>query len=70
METNRPSEKPTEGEPAADTEQRIRQRAHQLWEAEGKQNGGVDAYWHRARELIEDEAKSAYPPTQSRGNRT
>ncbi len=70
MDPHRPSEKPAEGESAADTEQRIRQRAHLLWEAEGKQEGGTDAYWHRARELIEDEAKSAYLPTQSRGSRT
>jgi hypothetical protein len=70
MDTDRASQKAAEGEPAADIEHRIRQRAHLLWEAEGKQDGGVDAYWHRARELIEDEAKSAYPPTQSRGNRT
>ena len=70
MTADTPTEKLTEGEPATDTEQRIRERAHLLWEAEGKQEGGIDAYWHRARELIEDEAKSAYPPTQSRGNRT
>ncbi len=70
MDSDTPSEKPIEGESTTDTEQRVRQRAHLLWEAEGKQDGGVDAYWHRARELIEDEAKSAYPPTQSRGHRT
>ncbi len=70
MDNDRPSEKPIEGESTTNTEQRVRQRAHLLWEAEGKQDGGVDAYWHRARELIEDEAKSAYPPTQSRGHRT
>ena len=70
MTDQKPSEKPMEGEPLADTERRIRERAHLLWEAEGKQEGGIDAYWHRACELIEDESKSAYPPTQSRGNRT
>ena len=70
MNGDTPSQKPTEGEPAIDTDQRIRERAHQLWEAEGRQEGGADAYWHRARELIEDEAKSAYPPSQSRGHRT
>lgn len=70
MIADTPSEKLTEGEPAAHTDRRIRDRAYQLWEAEGRQDGGVEAYWHRARELIEDEAKSAYPPTQSRGNRT
>ena len=69
MTADTQTKKPAEDEPAADTEQRIRERAHLLWEAEGKQEG-IDAYWHRARELIEDEAKSAYPPTQSRGNRT
>ena len=69
MSMDRPTEKATEGEPAGDAEQRIRQRAHLLWEAEGAQPGRVDEYWERARELIEDEAKSAYPPTQSRGNR-
>ncbi len=70
MSTDTPSEKPIEGELAADTEQRIRQRAHLLWELEGKQDGGVDEYWHRARELIEAESQAAYPPTQSRGHRT
>ena len=70
MNGDTPSDKPTAGEPAADTEQRIRERAHLLWEAEGKPNGREDEYWHRARELIEDEAQAAYPPAQSRGNRT
>jgi hypothetical protein len=41
-----------------------------LWEAEGRQDGRADEYWNRARELVEDEAKLAYPQTQSRGNRT
>lgn len=70
MSADTRSEKPAEGEPAADTEQRIRERAQTLWELEGKQDGREDEYWHRARELIEDENKSAYPPTQSRGHRT
>ncbi len=64
-----PTEKPADGEPASHTERRIRDRAHALWEAEGRQDGRADEYWKRARELIEDEAKSAYPPAQSRGNR-
>jgi Protein of unknown function (DUF2934) len=64
------SEKPEEGEPVTDTDQRIRERAQKLWELEGKQDGREEEYWHRARELIEDENKSSYPPTQSRGNRT
>ncbi len=48
---------------------RIRQRAYLLWEGEGRQDGRADKYWHRAREIIDDEAQSAFPPAQSRGNR-
>ena len=48
----------------------VRERAHALWEMEGSPEGRLDEYWHRARELIEDEGQAAYPPTQSRGNRT
>ena len=70
MSANAPTAKPHEGEPASDTEQRVRQRAQLLWEIEGKQEGREEEYWHRARELIEDESKSSYPPTQSRGHRT
>jgi hypothetical protein len=53
-----------------DLERRIRDRAYLLWEAEGKPDGRADEYWHRAHELIDAEARSAYPPTQSRGHRT
>jgi len=42
----------------AEGEQRIRERAYQLWEADGAPEGKADQYWHRARELIEEEAKS------------
>ncbi len=58
MNPRRASEKPAEGESAADTEQRIRQRACLLSEAEGKQDGVADPYWQRARELIQEETKS------------
>ena len=51
-------------------EERIRQRAYSLWKMEGRPEGRAEEYWHRARELIEDETRSAYPPTQSRGHRT
>jgi hypothetical protein len=51
-------------------ERQIRARAHILWESEGKAEGRDEEYWLRAKELIENEAKTAYPPTQSRGNRT
>jgi Protein of unknown function (DUF2934) len=52
-----------------DIERNIRMRAFLLWELEGRQEGWADHYWHRARELIDDERRSAYPPTESRGNR-
>ena len=51
-------------------EQRIRERAYRLWEVEGRPAGREDEYWNRAQELIQDELKSAYPPSASRGNRT
>jgi hypothetical protein len=53
-----------------DLEQRIRERAYLMWEMEGRPDGRADEYWHRARERIEAETRSAYPPTQSRGHRT
>ena len=53
-----------------DLEQRIQARAYLLWEVEGRPEGRAEEYWHRARELIEAETHSAYPPTQSRGHRT
>jgi hypothetical protein len=57
-------------EAQAERENRIRERAYRLWEAEGRPDGRQEEYWHRSQELLEDEAKSAYPPAQSRGNRT
>jgi hypothetical protein len=52
-----------------DLEPRIRERAYLLWEMEGRQEGREEEYWHRARERIEAETQSAYPPVQSRGHR-
>lgn len=51
------------------TEENIRVRAYLMWESEGRQEGRADHYWQCARELIEAESHSAYPPAQSRGNR-
>jgi len=31
-----------------DREERIRQRAYQLWEADGSPEGRADEYWHEA----------------------
>ncbi len=38
-----------------DREQRIRERAHSLWEADGSPHGRDQEYWHRAVEMIEAE---------------
>jgi hypothetical protein len=41
--------------PLTDTperEQRIRERAYQLWEADGRPHGRDQEYWERARELV------------------
>ena len=52
------------------SESDIRHRAYLLWEADGKPDGRDDEYWHRARELMQDEGQSSYPPSASRGHRT
>ena len=36
----------------SDTEQKIRERAYHLWEADGRPHGGEQEYWERARELV------------------
>jgi hypothetical protein len=59
-----------QNEDSAHREQRIRDRAKTMWEAEGSPDGKAEEYWHRAQELIEDENQSAYPPAASRGNRS
>ena len=58
------------GMPDADCERHIRLRAYLLWEVEGRQDGRADEYWHRARERVQAETRSAYPPTQSQRHRT
>jgi Protein of unknown function (DUF2934) len=61
-------------EPASDAspevDREIRERAYELWLRDGEPEGQADRYWNRARELLEDEKQSAYPPSQSRGNRS
>ena len=57
-------------EDPAHREQRIRERAYSMWEADGRPEGRAEQYWNRAQELIEDENLSAFPPSASRGNRT
>jgi hypothetical protein len=65
------SSQTSDGAPqSVELDDRIRARAYGLWKAEGSPEGRAEEYWHRARELIEDEAQSGYPPAQSRGHRT
>lgn len=40
---------------AADDEARIRERAHALWEAEGRPEGRAEAHWQMAREVVATE---------------
>lgn len=37
-------------------EDRIRERAHQLWEEEGRPDGRADAHWFQAKEIVAVEA--------------
>ena len=39
-----------------DQEERIRQRAHELWEREGRPHGRHDNHWQQARDEIEAES--------------
>jgi hypothetical protein len=42
-------------------EERVRQRAHEIWEEAGKPDGQHDAHWEQARREIEAEGDE--PPT-------
>jgi hypothetical protein len=42
-------------------ERLIRERAYQLWEADGSPEGEGKKYWDRARELIEQETRTRNP---------
>ncbi len=50
----------------AERDERIRKRAYQLWEEDGAPEGRAEEYWHRARELIDQEAQAS-PPRQAAG---
>jgi hypothetical protein len=47
------------------SDERVRVRAYLMWEADGRPTGQEDLYWHRARERMEAETHSSYPPVQS-----
>jgi hypothetical protein len=40
-----------------DDERRISQRAHEIWEREGRPSGAQDRHWHQARAEIEAEQR-------------
>lgn len=48
-----------------DIDERVRERAYQLWEAEGKPEGHDFEHWMRAREEIEPFAKEGDPTAGS-----
>jgi hypothetical protein len=50
-------------------ERRIRERAYDMWEREGRPEGRTDQYWLRAEEMIRNESKAGYAPAQSRRHR-
>jgi hypothetical protein len=52
------------------SDERVRVRAYLMWEADGKPDGEADLYWHRARERMEAETHSSYPPVQSGRHRS
>jgi hypothetical protein len=47
---------------AATLEERIRQRAYELWEQEGRQSDRDDEYWHRAGKELSAEAEQSSKP--------
>jgi len=52
------------------SDERVRVRAYLMWEADGRPTGQEDLYWHRARERMEAETHSSYPPVQTGKHRS
>lgn len=40
----------------------IRQRAHSLWEQDGRPNGRAEDHWHTAERQIQAEREAQHPP--------
>lgn len=51
-------------------EEKIRQRAHEIWEREGRPDGSHDLHWHQAVEELEAESSAEQDYTQSDGDLT
>lgn len=50
---------------STDREEKIRQRAYELWERDGAQLGRDQDYWHEAAEQIDAEERTAAVPESS-----
>jgi hypothetical protein len=44
-----------------DREDRIRQRAHEIWEREGRPEGQAESHWHRAAQDLDREQADLQP---------
>ncbi|MGK9202848.1 DUF2934 domain-containing protein [Sinorhizobium meliloti] len=40
-----------------DDEDRIRARAYEIWEREGRPDGGHERHWHQAQKELEEEGR-------------
>jgi hypothetical protein len=49
----------TENDMNEDRETQIRERAYQLWQADGAPDGRADEYWQRAEQQLDAEGSSA-----------
>jgi hypothetical protein len=47
-------------------EERIRRRAHEIWEADGRPEGRHEEHWARARREVEEEGAGGSPPEPAR----
>lgn len=47
-------------------EQRIRERAHQIWEREGRPDGQEQSHWERASREIDEEDRKGEKPSRDR----
>ncbi|MEQ1952490.1 DUF2934 domain-containing protein [Mesorhizobium sp. CN2-181] len=47
--------------PESDREERIRRRAYDLWEREGRQDGTQERHWHDAVRQIDEEDGAQRP---------
>jgi hypothetical protein len=48
-------------------EQRVRERAHQLWERDGRPEGGELAFWHEAERQLRAETEGMVPVAPDEG---